>query len=212
MGGVIFVVIGVVAFLAWLLYFRAIDPSGKTDDQLLSLYRIASKGSSRDIPVIEAELKKRGLLSDESTLARPSSHAPHLVQLQATQLRNNALHWYEDGWKIANSKWPDDQSSLHQHALVTVLFNNLQRGRDALPISEHLIGALSAESLPFRALERDAGKAAIAEYVVWCQFPDLANLSIIHDALNRSKNEIDAMFDGIDKEAVKWLKWSTLLN
>ena len=58
---IIFILIG--AFLIWALFFRQIDLSSKTDDQLRTLYNMARSGT-KDLPLIEAEMQRRGLLDN----------------------------------------------------------------------------------------------------------------------------------------------------
>ena len=58
---IIFIVIG--AIVIWVLFFRQINPSNKTDDQLWTLYRMARSGS-KELDLIHEEMERRGLLGD----------------------------------------------------------------------------------------------------------------------------------------------------
>ena len=60
---IIFIVIG--AFVIWVLFFRQINPSNKTDNQLWTLYRIARPGT-KELDLIQEEMERRGLLGDPS--------------------------------------------------------------------------------------------------------------------------------------------------
>ncbi len=60
---IIFILIGVI--VVWALFFRQINPSSKTDDQLWTLYRMARPGT-KELDLIQEEMEHRGLLGDSS--------------------------------------------------------------------------------------------------------------------------------------------------
>lgn len=228
---IIIICILVAIFLAWLFYFRPINPSNKTDDQLQMMYRIAK--SPRDIEALEAEMKKRGLigssnkrgLKDSSNKqgrglldgsgipARAPSTELHLTQLNATTLRNSARNAYDEGWKMAKQKWNDDERKCHQHALTTVLLRRLQAESGAPAISEELMNALNFETIPFNALQPEQGKDAICEYIVWRENPSLANIGIILHAVNTLKKQgfVDKVLKDTDKKSLDFIPWAKLL-
>lgn len=72
----------IVVLLAWVFYFRPINPSSKTDDQLWTLYRIALRGGPRDLKAIETEMRKRGLLGSGNA----TKNIPPLSPNQQKQL------------------------------------------------------------------------------------------------------------------------------
>jgi len=60
---IIFIIIG--AIVIWALFFRQINPSNKTDDQLWTLYRMARPGTN-ELDLIQKEMERRGLLGAPS--------------------------------------------------------------------------------------------------------------------------------------------------
>ncbi|TCK16976.1 hypothetical protein DFR30_0196 [Thiogranum longum] len=209
---IILIVVGFIIFAV----VRGVKPESKTDDQLWSLYLRSMKSGdigAADREKIEAELRKRGVLDDEGSKARPRSAETHPNQLKAAKLREAARKAYDEGWKMGQSKWTGDEKKCHQHALTTVLLRRIQAESGAPEISTELINTLNIETIPFNALTPDAGKDAICEYVVWREYPDLANVNVVQNAVNviREKGFVEDLLDGGKKKSLKWLQWSKLL-
>lgn len=209
---IVLIAIGFVMFAV----VRGVRPESKTNDQLWSLYLRSVKSGdvgAVDREKIEAELRKRGMLDGEHPNARPPSVVPHHVQLKATKLREAARKAYDEGWEMAQSKWKGDEKKCHQHALTTVLLRRIQAQPGAPEISTEFINTLNLETIPFNALAPDAGKDAICEYIVWREHPDLANVSIVQNAINilREEGFVEDLLKRGEKKSLKWLQWSKLL-
>lgn len=195
---------------------RPVDPASKTNDQLRYLYgRSLSSGAigSRDRAALEDEMRRRGLLGDSSQPATASAPQSHLDQLKANILRQEALGAYEEGWRMAQDKWADDPLKCHRHALTNVLLRRLQKEADAPPISTELIDTLNFEAIPFSNLPQLQGKDSIAEYIVWREFPSLANRTPIDAAIEqlKAKGFVTDVLKDNGVESISWVPWSRLL-
>ena len=211
--GVIFIAIVILVVFAW---FRPVRPESKTDNQLRMLHKISSKSGhigADDHKRIEAEMKRRGLMGNGAGTEKTRPSESHLVQLRATKLRNAARMAYDEGWRMGEGEWGEDERKRHQHALTTVLLMRLQAESEAPPVSEDLINTLNFEAIPFINLEPSVGKDVIAEYVVWREHPELANIAVIQssvDAIRESGFVEDVLKD--KKDSLEWLPWAKLLH
>jgi hypothetical protein len=195
---------------------RPVDPASKTNDQLRYLYgRSLNAGSagSRDRAALEDEMRRRGLLGDSSRSATASEPQSHLDQLKANILRQDALSAYDEGWTMAQDKWSNDPIKRHRHALTNVLLRRIQKEADAPPVTTELIETLNFEAIPFGNLPQKEGKDSIAEYMVWREFPSLANGTPIEFAIEQLKAKgfmTDVLKDN-GVESIAWVPWSRLL-
>lgn len=213
----IFIIVAA-AFGIWVSFFRQINPSNKTDEQLKKLYNIAVSNFTRngcrftkELELLTAEMEKRGLLGGLGDSARDPSGIPHITQVLAMRLRNAVRDSYDASWKAAEKEWPDDKRR-HQHALTLVLLGHLQKELGVSSVSGEIIDMISFETIPFNLLDREAGKNAVVEYLVWKTYPDLANVAIVRDAIsNARKNGLDDVLKNINDEKLGWLRWSELL-
>lgn len=209
-------IIIVVAVIVVIALMRGVKPESKTDAQLNFLYQRSLKSGkygAADREKIEIEMKKRGLLGGNDNPARTLSTEPHMIQLNASQLRESARKAYDEGWKMGEGKWSEKDRKRHQHALTNVLLRRMQKEPGAPAISESLLNGLGFEAIPFIALTPDAGKVAICEYIVWREHPDLANTGIIQNAIDDLKSQgfVDDVLKGSDKEKLESISWSKLL-
>ena len=215
MTGLMLVVVAVVAFILY-AYFHSIDPKSKTDDQLRLLYgkHLRSGGlREQELDSIESEMRRRGLLSNSDSPARPLTNESHISQLQANRLRQEALKSYREGWEMAAGKWESEPLKRHRHALANVLLRRLQQEQSALQIDEQIIETLNFEAMPFGNIDFENGKDAIAEYMVWREYPDLANREPILRAIEnlKSKGFISEVLGDGGAESIGWVPWSKLL-
>jgi hypothetical protein len=97
--------------------------------------------------------------------------------------------------------------------LTTALLRRLQSEPGAPEISEELINTLNFETIPFNSLQPEEGKDAICEYIVWREYPSLANVSLIQNAIDLLKERgfIDDVLKDTNKESLDWLPWAKLL-
>ena len=209
---VIFIAIVIFVVFAW---FRPVRPESKTDNQLRALYKISSKSGqigASDRRRIEAEMRKRGLMGGGASTASARLREPHLVQLSATKLRDAARMAFDEGWRMGEDQWGEDERKRHQHALTTVLLMRLQAEPESPPISEELINTLNFEAIPFINMEPGVGKDTIAEYVVWREHPKLANIDVIQSAVDAIKENgfVEHVLQD-KKESLEWLPWAKLL-
>lgn len=87
MEGSTLIIIITAVFVIWALFFRKINPSNKTDSQLKWMYDLAMKNwdplkRDENLELIQAEMKKRGLLGDSSL----SSGKTHLSASEQKKL------------------------------------------------------------------------------------------------------------------------------
>lgn len=96
MDGSTIIIILVVAFVIWVLFFRKINPSNKTDAQLQWMYNMAMRSwdpmkKNESLELIEAEMKKRGLLGDN----KPGQHDNTLIPSEQKKL-DEAIKLFEE--------------------------------------------------------------------------------------------------------------------
>lgn len=162
---------------------------------------------------IEEEMKKHGLLSVDESLPENVSDESRVTQVKATELRSFARYAYDEGWEMGESNWPGDESKIRQHSLTTVLLRRLQAEPDAPSVSQELIETLNFEAIPFAKLPAEDAKDAICEYIVWREYPVLANEQLIQKVIDalKAKGFVEDVLKGADKESLSWLAWSKLL-
>ena len=209
---VIFIAIVIFVIFAW---FRPVRPESKSDNQLRMLYKLSFKSGeigAGDRKRIETEMIKRGLMCDDPSTARTRPREPHLVELRATKLRDAARMAYDEGWRVGEDQWGEDERKRHQHALTTVLLMRLQAEPESPPVSEDLINTLNFEAIPFINMDPGAGKDTIAEYIVWREHPELANIDGIQSAVDAIKESgfVEHVLKD-KKKSLEWLPWAKLL-
>lgn len=211
-GAIAVLIVGFVIFSA----FRGVKPETKTDDQLRFLHeRSLHSGNfgASDREKIREEMKKRGLLDDSESESRDVPNKSHTTQVQATKLRKLAREAYDEGCEMAETNWPGDESKIHQHALTTVLLRRLQAEPDAPAVSQELVESLNFETIPFAKLPPAEAKDAVSEYIVWREYPALANEQLIQKVIDTLKAQgfVEDVLKGASKESLSWLAWSKLL-
>ena len=204
------------------------DPSKKTDSQLIREHQMQIKnvdaagkvGGDTYFNAIQGmsrltdEMKARGLLGSGTAPSRDPSVEPYFDQISAANLRQSARTSYEEGWKLAENKWANDQHMKHQVALTAVLLRRLQAEPGGPEVSEELMDMLSFEAIPFNNLQPEQGKSAICEYIVWRENPNLANIEIIQNAVDVLKEPggfVDQVLKGKKESLPKWVPWAPLL-
>ena len=205
-----FLVLGALAVLLLIFLFRPVNPKNKTDDQLLQSYRFAIKGgdlASDDRKIIEEEMKRRGLLSDELLPLKSPSQESHFVQLAANRIRTAAQAAYDETFQQAQAQRKSEQV-CHEVALMNVLVSRLQNSTGAPPLTEEVLKLVAIEMVPFRDLSPADGKSAIVEYVVWREHPKLANEKLISNAVQKLESTLPAdLFQSLDGAPFPWTKF-----
>lgn len=95
MEGSTIITIGVIAFFVWVLFFRKINPSNKTDAQLQWMYDLAMRNwdplkKNENLELIRAEMEKRGLLGTTPKSQINSAEMQNTVS--STPEENEALN------------------------------------------------------------------------------------------------------------------------
>ena len=66
--------------------------------------------------------------------------------------------------------------------------------------------------MPFGNIDPKLGKLAIAEYMVWREYPTLANEKPIRDAIENLKAKgFDEVLGAKGPDAINWVPWAKLL-
>ena len=88
----------------------------------------------------------------------------------------------------------------------------LQAEPESPPVSEDLINTLNFEAIPFINMDPGAGKDTIAEYIVWREHPELANIDGIQSAVDAIKESgfVEHVLKD-KKKSLEWLPWAKLL-
>jgi len=213
-GTTILIIIAVVALLAF-VFFRGVNPESKTDSQLKLLHSRAIKAGNygkNDLLRIEGEMRKRGLLADSGVIDSSTPDEAYLVQLHANQLRSSARAAYREGWKKAEAQGKGERI-CHECGLTETLIQRLQSEPDCPPLDEGVVGALMFEQMPFNIMGYEEGKDAMAEYMVWREFPMLANEGVIQSAIESiRKDGLDEILAGVSEESLSWVAWSKFLK
>lgn len=159
----------------------------QSDAELWTLFFQAAKAGdsgTEDCVRIEQEMKRRGILNDESTSPGPAATESHSAQLAANQIRAAAREAYDQAFKATQAKGKPEQV-CYENGLTNVLFSRLQACPGAPPMSDEIIKVIVMEATPFRILTPQEGMNVIVEYVVWREYPNLANEHLISDAVHR---------------------------
>ncbi len=157
----------------------------QSDAELWTLFiQTAKAGDSatEDHARIEQEMKRRGILNDESTRPEPLATESHSAQLAADKIRVAAREAYDQAFKATQAKGNPEQV-CYENGLTHVLFSRLQACPGAPPMSDEVIEVIVREWTPFKKLAPQEGMNVIIEYVVWREYPKLANEKLISDAM-----------------------------
>ena len=122
-------------------------------------------------------------------------------RITVSDLRKSANESYEYGWDEAEG---EEETGRHIHALEVVLRIRLESAVNSPIITVDVISSLRMETLPFMFLTPDIGRRAICEYVVWREFPDQADVTLIDSAMTslKKENAIEKMELGMEEMQV----------
>ena len=199
----VWIIFGIIVcvFIAIALFTNiGADYTKKTDQQLLNTWRFheanvnAAKraGPERYKQAVEKmstlmnEMKRRGLLGDDAIPSRQPAADSHPVQLAANRLRIAARDAYERAFTLKQAEGRPERV-CYTIALTNVLYSRLQASPGAPPASDAVTEVILMECAPFKDLTPQEGMIAIVEYVVWREYPSLANENLISSAVRKMK-------------------------
>lgn len=198
----------IVAVLLVVALMRGVTPSTKTDSQLMLMHRQALKSGrmgEQDRLKIEAEMHRRGILDGAGNM-QTRQGGDHLIQLRATNIRIGAHRVYREGWDRAKAQNKSDRI-CHETGLTAVLLHRLQEEPDCPPLSEEIIELIMLEQMPFNIMAYEEGMEAMVEYVVWREYPGLANEGVIKGAVEALRND----GGGDYKDCLNCVPWTKFL-
>jgi hypothetical protein len=106
-------------------------------------------------------------------------------------LRSIAETAYEEGWHKAESVGKEAER-CHETALVNVLYERMQSEPGSPAASEVMFQAFMLESMPFSVMPVRRGREAMVEYMVWREFPEAADATLIELVIKEAVERMQA--------------------
>lgn len=176
------------------------DPSKKTTEQLQSVLNLHYKKlsyctpgtelyarASKELRAVEEELERRNSATKQGIEAAIQNATTGM----ADDIRLAAKRAYERGWQKAEAQGKDKRK-CSETALVSALLDRM----DAAPTQEAVEAAM-LEILPFNVLPSEAGRDALVEYIVWRDYPQLADAEKVRTGIHSAAEKMKA--DGADE-------------
>jgi len=161
-----------------------------------------------------------GLFSSLWGTKKETLEEPFFKQCLSTPdlvLRNLVEETYDEVWNNAKAKGLSDETCCHGTNIRTISFFYEAESAFSIP-SDKIAEIAKWESCPFNILPQQAGKIALTEYIVWRQYPDKADMKVVHSAMDNfvshlKKNNSDEILDGFRNDPFfSWIPWRKLLS
>jgi len=168
---------------------------------------------------IEGELARRGISNVsayQTELASEELRNEMRRKLPAVWLRALADRAYAEVWKAGKVRGDSDKV-CHESAILNVFIKRYEEdaGAATFPLDE-MIRATRWEAMPFILLPRSTAKEAVAEYLVWREYPDKAKMEVLHGAIDNllshlKQNNDQETLDNLSSKIFAYIPWTRLL-